>query len=138
MDITVNGDRGTFTLYDIDQMDTTEVEANVRFEEGLTDAGKMVCVSGNFMDGLMYFSEGEWEADPGADPEGQLEHTFLLTFVYSDDDGSIRVCYVLRPWGMLWDDVSTADLSDMLYTTVEDMMPNYYEDWYLPQLGSNP
>ena len=33
---------------------------------------------------------------------------------------------------MLWDDVRSADTSEMLY---EDMMPLHYEDWYLPQLG---
>ena len=41
------------------------------------------------------------------------------------------IYYVLRPWGMLWDDVARADTGEMLY---EDMMPSHYEDWYLPQL----
>ena len=32
---------------------------------------------------------------------------------------------------MRWDDVREADTGGMLY---EDMMPQHYEDWYLPQL----
>ena len=91
----------------------------------------MVCVKGGFLEDAFIFEEGDWEVDPADEAEGDLEHTFLLTFVCTVDDSSFRVCYVLRPWGMLWDDVREADTSDMLY---DDMMPIQYEDWYLPQL----
>lgn len=130
-DISVQGDKGTFTLYDISDLTTPELTADVRFESGKTDAGKMVCVKGGFLEDAFTFREGDWEVDPADEPEGDLEHTFLLTFVCEEGDSSIRVCYVLRPWGMLWDDVREADTSEMLY---DDMMPIQYEDWYLPQL----
>ena len=130
-DITVQGDKGTFTLYDISDLSTPELTAEVRFESGLTDAGKMVCVKGGFLEDAFILEEGDWEVDPADEAEGDLEHTFLLTFVCTVDDSSFRVCYVLRPWGMLWDDVREADTSEMLY---DDMMPIQYEDWYLPQL----
>lgn len=130
-DITVDGDKGTFTIYDISDLDAPELTAEVRFEGGKTDAGKMVCVKGGFLEDAFTFEEGDWEVDPADEEEGDLEHTFLFTFVCEEGDNSFRVCYVLRPWGMLWDDVREADTTGMLY---DDMMPLQYEDWYLPQL----
>ena len=35
----------------------------------------------------------------------------------------------LRPWGTEWEDVRSADISEMPY---DDMMPAYYDSWYLP------
>ncbi len=48
------------------------------------------------------------------------EHMMDIFGTYQTDEGSFGYLFVLRPWGMLWDDV------------VEDDMPYYYDSWYLP------
>lgn len=135
--IVVDGDQGTLYLWDINDLDETELEAQVSFGPGSTAAGRMTCESALFADAL--YGQNAWSCDPADYPEGKLEHTFLLTFYYRDAENSnnfVEVCYILRPWGMLWDDVLAADTSEMLY---DDMMPFHYEDWYLPQLeGDSP
>ena len=35
----------------------------------------------------------------------------------------------LRPWGVEWEDVRNVDTTDLPY---DDMMPAYYDSWYLP------
>jgi len=112
------------------ELEEAEFTAEVRFAGGGGEAGSMICRSGSFADALM--AKGEWICDPTTTPAGRLEHTFCLEYVYEDPENSddfVYICYILRPWGMLWDDVRTADTSDMLY---DDMMPLHYEDWYLP------
>ena len=133
-EIDVDGDKGTLELWDIDDLDESELSAKVSFGPGLTAAGQMSCESAIFADAI--YGQDAWACDPAEYPEGKLEHTFLLGFYYSDSENSdnfVEVWYVLRPWGMSWDDVKNADTSGMLYS---DMMPFHYEDWYLPQLNS--
>jgi hypothetical protein len=136
-EIDVQGDEGTLQLWDIKDLTEAELSAKVSFGPGATAAGRMTCESAEFA-GAVY-GQDTWFCDPDTYPERTLEHTFLLTFFYRDAENSnnfVEVCYVLRPWGMLWDDVKNADTSKMLY---DDMMPLHYEDWYLPQLdGSAP
>ena len=136
-EIDVQGDKGSLKIWDCKDLEEAELSAKVSFGPGLTAAGRMTCESAEFA-GVLY-GQGYWSCDPADYPEGKLEHTFLLTFYYRDaenDNNFVEVCYVLRPWGMLWDDVKNADTSKMLY---DDMMPLHYEDWYLPQLdGSAP
>ena len=125
--------KGTLQIWAVEDLNEAEFTAEVRFAGGGGEAGSMICTSGSFADALM--ANGEWVCDPTATPEGRLEHTFCLEYLYQDPENSdnfVYLCYVLRPWGMLWDDVAAADTSEMLY---ENMMPLSYEDWYLPQLG---
>ena len=51
-----------------------------------------------------------------------------------NEENSAYIYFVLRPWGMEWEDVRNADTDGMLYA---DMMPQYYESWYLPQIGAS-
>jgi len=131
--IDVRGNTGTLQIWDIEDLEEAEFTSEVRFAGGGGEAGSMICRSGSFADAQM--AKGEWVCDPATTPEGRLEHTFCLEYIYEDPENSddfVYICYLLRPWGMLWDDVRTADTSEMLY---DDMMPLQYEDWYLPQLG---
>ncbi|MBR3473681.1 MAG: hypothetical protein IKH34_01285 [Oscillospiraceae bacterium] len=132
-EIEVLGDSGLLRIWDISDFSEPDLRAAVRFEPGLTEQGRMVCESFGYL-GQVY-PRGAWICDPGETAEGRLEHTFTLSFTYYDAEGSgnqLRLFYILRPWGRLWDDVSAADTSDMIYP--RDMMPQHYEDWYLPQL----
>lgn len=130
--IDVDGDSGSLRIWDITDLNEAELSAQVSFRPGHTEHGKMLCQSGGFIDHA--FPRGAWACDPGSRPEGRLEHTICFSFTFydpEDDSDSVLIYYVLRPWGMLWDDVARADTGEMLY---EDMMPSHYEDWYLPQL----
>ena len=131
--IDADGSLGTLQIWDIEDLNEPEFTSQVSFVPGKGEAGQMLCLSGSFADAQM--ATGEWVCDPADSPEGKLEHTFCLEYLYRDPENSdnyVYICYILRPWGMLWDDVANADTSEMLY---EDMMPLHYEDWYLPQLG---
>ena len=130
--IDVDGSEGSIQIFDITSPDEPELTADVRFTQGLTEHGKMICRYGSFID--IAYGSNTWSCDPGEGPESRLEHTISFSFTYSDaenSEDSVLVYYILRPWGMRWDDVREADTGDMLY---EDMMPQHYEDWYLPQL----
>ena len=131
--IDVDGSEGSIQIFDITSLDEPELTADVRFTQGLTEHGKMLCRYGSFID--IAYGSNTWSCDPGEGPESRMEHTISFSFTYSDaenSEDSVLVYYILRPWGMRWDDVREADTGDMLY---EDMMPQHYEDWYLPQLG---
>ena len=131
-DITVDGSNGTFTVWDIEDLSTPELDSKVSFASGSGDMGQMICESGTFIGSS--FNRNGWTCDPGARVEGSLEHTIIMYFDFGDTDNdanSFTVVYILRPWGMLWDDVQAADTSEMLYP---DMMPLQYEDWYLPKV----
>ena len=132
--IDVQGDEGHIRISDITDQSEAELSADVRFAKGLTEHGQMICRYGNFID--IAYGSNTWTCDPGASAEGRLEHTIAFHFTYSNvenSEDSVLVTYILRPWGMRWDDVREADTTGMLY---EDMMPQHYEDWYLPQLES--
>ena len=65
---------------------------------------------------------------------GDLDHMLIFPVDYVDpenEENGAYIYFVLRPWGMDWEDVRNADTADMLYA---DMMPVEYEDWYLPQI----
>ena len=44
----------------------------------------------------------------------------MFTGTVQDGEDSYDYTIVLRPWGKIWDDVE------------EDLLPYYYDDWYLP------
>lgn len=132
--IDVDGSEGSIQIFDVTDQSEAELSAEVRFAKGLTEHGQMICRYGSFID--VAYGSNTWACDPGATAEGRLEHTISFSFTYADVENSsdtVLISYILRPWGMLWDDVREADTTGMLY---ENMMPVRYEDWYLPQLGS--
>lgn len=131
-EIEVDGTEGTLVAWDISDLNEADLSVRVRFAPGESEHGQMICQSGSFIDQV--FARSAWVCDPGLCPESALDHMIVFGFTYYDaenSDNRIDVRYVLRPWGMLWDDVLQADTSEMLY---ENMMPLEYESWYLPQL----
>ena len=106
--------------------------AIVYFGDGTTENGCMVSQSGSIFD--LNLESGDWVVDPGVSMVSEFDHMIHIESTMYDSDGDwFDYDLFLRPWGMLWEDVRVADTSDMLY---EDMMPLYYDDWYLPQLES--
>ena len=138
-EISVESDVGTLEIRNALGENYPELDAKVHFQHGSAPHGMMVCTSGSF--GSFALSNEQWSSNPGSDPEGKLEHTFSFTFHCQSPDNaedSFQIYYVLRPWGMDWEDVRTADTYGMVY---KNMMPVHYEDWYLPQLraeAANP
>ena len=108
--------------------------ADVSFGMGVTDYGCMMSESGCFFDGSI--EHADWIIDPGASTVSEFDQMICIDGTWvdpEDEDTWIRYYIFLRPWGMEWEDVRTADTSDMLY---EDMMPMGYDDWYLPLIDA--
>ena len=86
--------------------------------------------TGNFLGCEMEYAD--WIVDPGLSDVSELDHMICISGDWSDPEGSsLSYSIYLRPWGMDWEDVKTADTTYMPY---DDMMPLYYEDWYLPKI----
>lgn len=108
------------------------VNCEVEFSEGWGDLGSMYAVSGTIADGKIGYYD--WSADPEFSSVSEFEDMICLMGTYVDPnngDNTFDYIFVLRPWGMKWDDVEAADTRYSLY---EDMMPGGYEGWYLPLL----
>ena len=119
---------GYIEIWDEDNDDVAW--ADVKFEAGLTDRGRITSVSGMFYNADI--KAGEWIIDPAEGMMSRFEGMLCISgrYVQPDDENSwIDYHIFLRPWGMKWDDVKNGDISDMIYT---DMMPFEYENWYLP------
>jgi len=104
--------------------------ADVIFESGLTERGRMTSTSGKFYNADI--RAGEWVIDPAEGMMSSFEEMLCISGRYvqpTDENSWIEYYIFLRPWGMKWDDVQNGDMSDMIYT---DMMPVEYENWYLP------
>lgn len=117
---------------------------NVSFGAGTTDAGCMMSDTGTFFntdEWLPAFpspraeiTHADWIVDPGASNVSHFDHMIEIQGRYydpTDDDNRIDYLIYLRPWGTDWEDVKYGDTSDCIYS---DMMPLYYDDWYLPLL----
>lgn len=46
-----------------------------------------------------------------------------------NSNNSFNYIFILRPWGMEWEDVRGVEDDDTYYA---DMMPFMYDSWYLP------
>lgn len=107
--------------------------ATVTFTTNGTSAaqGAMVCGDGLFWNADL--TEGAWVVYPDDSPMGPaIDNAICVLGTYVDPDNSedsFDYEIYLRPWGMEWEDVRGADTSDMPY---DDMMPAYYDSWYLP------
>lgn len=130
-DITVDGKTGSVTIWDQeDERDEAFIVADARFEDGLTDAGKMILTSGVAFSGEL--PQDGMEIDPGDSTVSTLDHMIELHGIFvGEGDNGFEYYIFLRPWGMRWEDVEKAESEDFLYA---DMMPVSYDDWYLTQI----
>lgn len=104
--------------------------ADVSFGPGTTEAGCMMSQEGSIF--ATEISYADWIVDPGASVVSELENMICIDGTAYDEDGDWYSYYIfLRPWGMTWEDVRVIDTTDMPF---DDMMPLYYDDWYLPQM----
>lgn len=105
--------------------------ADVYFPDGET----MVSQEGSFWD--MDLADGAWVVWPDDSPMGpEIGNAICIWGTYVDPEdsaNSFEYEIYLRPWGTEWEDVRTADTSEMPY---DDMMPGYYDSWYLPLIQS--
>ena len=110
-----------FTLWDEDDSRADpygRIEFSLDLAKG--SCGKASSVRGFF--GPTVFGSGDITVDPDRYPYDDL---IVLYGDYSDESGSYRFEAFLRPWGLAWTDV--AEVS-------EDLLPYYYESWYLPRI----
>jgi hypothetical protein len=122
---------GYLSLWDSDtSADDPLAECDISFEYGSTDAGMMVSESGYFWNNELVYAD--WIVEPDSSVVDKFDHMIAIYGTYVDPDNSDNTCdyyIILRPWGMLWDDVYEADNSDTLY---DNMMPFEYGNWYTP------
>ena len=127
--ITVSAD-GTGTIRVWDEENDTILSGSVSFGEGLTPLGRMDAVKGSFLD--TQYGENAWYADPGDELCGGFSELMCIVGRFTDPDNEedwLEYHVYLRPWGTRWEDILDGDISSMIY---DDMMPLYYNDWYLP------
>lgn len=135
VEITADEDgTGYVELYWLEDEETF-AETSVTFGAGITENGCMMSESGTILG--LEINHADWIVDPGASMVSEFDHMIHIDSTMTDVDGDwIDYDIFLRPWGMEWEDVRTADTSNMLY---DDMMPLNYDDWYLPQIqGKSP
>lgn len=136
-EISLNADNtGHLTIIDI--YDYPICDVDLIFTPGQTEYGTMQCGEGSLWDFFntepdeFPISAGDWTIDPSQSMVSEFDHMICFSdTIYAADKGWFDYYIFLRPWGMDWEDVRTADTSQMLY---DDMMPLNYDDWYLPQL----
>lgn len=145
-EIRVDGDEGTVKLWhNFGSRDCRIAEAEIEFVEGEGEHGYFYTSGGTlFPDGemsiggdavtpmdLIYY---DWVVDPADSTVSHFEDMIEIKGCYTDPDNeadTFDYCVYLRPWGETWEDVRDGDTSECLYA---DMMPAYYDDWYLPLL----
>lgn len=129
--IDVSGDSGSVVLWDVDGSVTDPLAVvEVSFTYGLNPCGTMVSEGGMFMDAPI--DHANWNADPGASTTRIYENMITIEGEYThptDPETTMEYIIILRPWGTEWDDVRNGDNSGQYY---DDMMPAYYDDWYMP------
>ena len=136
-EISLNADNtGHLTIIDI--YDYPICDVDLIFTPGQTEYGTMTCGEGSLWDFFAAepdefpISAGDWTIDPSQSMVSEFDHMICISdTIYAAEKGWFDYYIFLRPWGMNWEDVRTADTSQMLY---DDMMPLNYDDWYLPQL----
>lgn len=121
-------DTGYVDIVDIDGDDVCW--ATVSFGAGTTENGCMMSEEGSIFG--FDIGHADWIVDPGVSMVSDFDYMIQIDGTVVDEDGDwFDYKLFLRPWGMDWEDIRYADTSDMLY---DDMLPLYYDDWYLPQL----
>ena len=127
-------DTGYLELWDSDcEAGEIIAWADVSFGSGLSEIGCMISENGYFYDNAL--GHADWIADPPASEARFFEDMICIDGTYEDpsnEDNYYDYYVFLRPWGMYWEDVRNADTSECLY---DEMMPAYYDDWYLPLIN---
>lgn len=116
----------------------------VSFGQGVTEHGRMMSESGAFYGtgAWLYdppmpsavLGHADWIVDPGASTISQFGDMIEIEGRYEDpedEDNHIDYYIFLRPWGTEWEDVRNGDTEPCIY---DDMMPLYYDEWYIPLL----
>ena len=124
----------TFTAWD-NASEEGEIfcSATMSLSDGVTAAGCMISESGWFLNEYE-IGYAQWIVDPGDSEVSAFDHMIMIKgSVVDPEDENNKFTYLifLRPWGMEWEDVRSADTTDMPY---QDMMPASYEAWYLPRI----
>ena len=120
--IDVNSDSSaTMYIWD-DEIDIATAEIKIDLEGGIAPMGSANSTGGYaFTEPLDY---ADWTIIPTYDGYedyyGNIKFDDYMEFegLVDTDDAYLRYTIVLRPWGLLWDDVPSED------------RPPFYEDWY--------
>lgn len=118
---------------------------DITFEPGASDKGRLVSARveffphGSWNNGMeaesMSERENGWTIDPAESTVSRFGNMLEITGRYEapgNPDDSFDYYIYLRPWGTLWEDVRSGDTSGCIYS---DMMPLYYDNWYLSLLN---
>ncbi|MBQ6431838.1 MAG: hypothetical protein IJJ99_08190 [Oscillospiraceae bacterium] len=145
-EIRVDGSVGTVKLWHCFGDRACRIaEAEIEFVDGEGENGYFYTSGGAlFPDGLMSVGGDavtpmdlvyyDWVVDPADSSVSHFEDMIEIKGYYTDpenEENKFTYYAYLRPWGETWEDVRTGDTTDCIY---DDMMPYYYDDWYLPLL----
>lgn len=107
-------------LWDEDfSKDSPMAEVTLHYAETDTEFGKLVSNSGYFY--YAHIGAGEWIIDPD---DYTVEDLIVIEGHHDAEGEDFDYVVFLRPWGRVWDDVD------------EDMLPYFYNGWYLPQIDT--
>lgn len=124
---------GSFRAWDSDNAPGEALwDVEVSFLQGTAPQGRMASQGGSFMN--MPLASSDLLVDPDNSSVRVFENMLCICGTYQDPEDSattFRFHLFLRPWGMEWEDVKTADSAGLPY---EDMMPPGYDSWYLPRI----
>lgn len=95
-----------------------EIDATIS-PYGVGEHGTLFSESGYFMDDEL--EHADWIVDPALT---EFEDLMSIDGEYEGEEGSYTYMIILRPWGVMWDDMT------------EDSLPFAYDYWYLPWVNS--
>lgn len=113
---------GAMVIWDDDDrsMDNACGQIQVSFNEaGVGEHGTMMAEGGAFMDQVL--GHADWIVDPGLE---KVDDLIWIDGSYDGENGSYSYEMFLRPWGVIWDDITEE------VTGYNNPLPNTY-DWYL-------
>ncbi len=132
--INFSGETGVLALWEYDEKpDSCAISAVGHFDKDEAGHDRFLADAGSAFGFLI--GPGDLWIVPEASPVASLEKTIAVEGRYTDPENAdnwLHYFVILRPWGMDWEDVKTAESDDFLY---KDMMPIDY-DWYLGMLES--
>lgn len=132
--IRVNEDgSGYVEIWDEDnEEDEYFCAGTVTFDTAQAPQGLMTSKRGVFWN--MDIDQGAWTVYP--EMGMGVENGICISGKYIDPESpedTFEYEIYLRPWGTLWDDLKDTDNPSCPY---DDMMPAYYDSWYLPLIKS--
>ena len=122
---------GTLVLWDDScEAGQTIAGAQVQASADLTTSGRLVSTDGSFFDCALSGADA-WYIDAAPSESMPYSDMICISGVYTDpENGENTFVYsiYLRPWGESWEDVRADN---------EELMPYYYDDWYLPLIEAD-